>query len=281
MSSLTLLGTGTCQIEYERRASSVLLELDGTYVLFDCGHGVVQRLLDVGVQHNQVNHVVLSHFHPDHVSDLVPFLQAGAWSKRNPRTSDIHIYGPHGVQRVVDGLVDVFGRNSFQQPSYSVVVHELDEERFSIGSHAFDFVSLPPAGNHGLRFRSRGKRYAITGDSYFHAEEIAFLQILDARTYFDDLAHKFVPDDVALFHRGDVAIIKVYIGTTDRRSRNFDNGITRIDQHGVGHVVDPYLVSTIPAECFHHKLSLLSTLACRLSLNGGNFARLHQFFKSA
>ncbi|MBV9617033.1 MAG: hypothetical protein JO031_16380, partial [Ktedonobacteraceae bacterium] len=49
MSSLTLLGTGTCQIEYERRASSVLLELANTFVLFDCGHGVVQRLLEIGV----------------------------------------------------------------------------------------------------------------------------------------------------------------------------------------------------------------------------------------
>jgi hypothetical protein len=28
MNLLTLLGTGTCQIEYERRASSVLLTLD-------------------------------------------------------------------------------------------------------------------------------------------------------------------------------------------------------------------------------------------------------------
>ncbi len=179
MSSLTLLGTGTCQIEFERRASSVLLELGGTYVLFDCGHGVVQRLLEVGVQHNQVNHVVLSHFHPDHVSDLVPLLQAGAWSKRNPRTSDIHIYGPGGVRRVVDGLMNVFGPNSFQQPSYSVVVHELVEERFTIGSHYFDFINLPPAGNHGLRFKWHGKRYAITGDSYFHAEEIAFLKDVD------------------------------------------------------------------------------------------------------
>jgi ribonuclease BN (tRNA processing enzyme) len=179
MSSLTLLGTGTCQIEYERRASSVLLELGSTYILFDCGHGVVQRLLEVGVQHNQVNHIVLSHFHPDHVSDLVPFLQAGAWSRRDPRTTDIHIYGPHGVRRVVDGLMNVFNPGSFQQPSYSVVVHELGEERFTIGSHAFDFVSLPPAGNHGLRFRSHGRRYAITGDSHFHAEEIAFLKDAD------------------------------------------------------------------------------------------------------
>lgn len=41
MSLLTLLGTGTCQIEHERRASSVLLELDGLPILFDCRHGFV------------------------------------------------------------------------------------------------------------------------------------------------------------------------------------------------------------------------------------------------
>jgi ribonuclease BN (tRNA processing enzyme) len=179
MSSLTLLGTGTCQIEYERRASSVLLELAGTYVLFDCGHGVVQRLLEAGVQHNQIEHIVLSHFHPDHVSDLVPFLQAGAWSQRNPRTSDIHIYGPTGVKKIIHGLMTVFGAQSFQQPSYAVVVHEIVEESFTIGSQRFDFSSLPPAGNHGLRFTWQGKIYALTGDSYFHSEEIAFLTDVD------------------------------------------------------------------------------------------------------
>lgn len=179
MSSLTLLGTGTCQIEHERRASSVLLEMADTYVLFDCGHGVVQRLLEAGVQHNQIEHIVLSHFHPDHVSDLIPFLQAGAWSKRNPRSSDIHIYGPAGVKRVVNGLMDVFGINSFQQPSYAVVVHELVEEHFTIGAQRFDFSSLPPAGNHGLRFTWHCKSYALTGDSYFHSEEVAFLKEVD------------------------------------------------------------------------------------------------------
>ena len=91
MSCMTLLGTGTCEIEHQRRASSVLLELDGTYILFDCGHGVVQRLLEVGVQHNELEYIVLSHFHPDHVSDIIPFLQAGAYARWNPRTSDIHI----------------------------------------------------------------------------------------------------------------------------------------------------------------------------------------------
>ena len=179
VSSLTLLGTGTCQIEFERRASSVLLRLGNTYVLFDCGHGVVQRLLEAGVQHNEVEHIVLSHFHPDHVSDLVPFLQAGAWSRRNPRSTDVHIYGPAGVKRVVSGLMDIFKPTSFQQPSYSVVVHEVLDEQFSIGAQRFEFIDLPPAGNHGLRFAWHGRRYALTGDSYFHAEEIAFLKDVD------------------------------------------------------------------------------------------------------
>lgn len=182
MSRLTLLGTGTCQIEQERRASSVLLEFDHTHILFDCGHGVVQRLLDVGVPHHQVNHVVLSHFHPDHVSDLIPLLQAGAWSRRDPRISDLHIYGPVGVKKLLDGLFQLFGPDSLQQPTYKVVVHEIADRDFTIGplgSHCFEFLSLPPAGNHGLRFHWHGRCYALTGDSYFHAEEIAFLDKVD------------------------------------------------------------------------------------------------------
>src|SRR5947209_16577866 len=179
MSTITLLGTGTCQIEMERRASSVLVELEGLRVLFDCGHGIVQRLLEAGVQHNEVEHIVLSHFHPDHVSDIVPFLQAGAWSKRNPRATDVHIYGPEGVREVISGLLQVFGEKGLKQPSYEIVVHEVMEEQFTIGGYVFDFVSLPPAGNHGLRFEWHGRWYAVTGDSYFHEDEVAFLKDVD------------------------------------------------------------------------------------------------------
>jgi ribonuclease BN (tRNA processing enzyme) len=179
MSNLTLLGTGTCQIEFERRASSVLLELDSVYILFDCGHGTLQRLLEAGVHHNQVDHLVLSHFHPDHVSDLIPLLHAGAWSRQNPRASDIHIYGPPGVRSLRDGFVSIFGIMAFQQSSYSLVVHEVTEGYFGIGFQRFEFLSLPPANNHGLRFTYNGKTYAFTGDSNFHAQEVEFLKGVD------------------------------------------------------------------------------------------------------
>lgn len=179
MGYITLLGTGTCEIELERRASSVLIELDTTPILFDCGHGILQRLLECGVHPNDLQYIIVSHFHPDHVSDLIPLLHAGAWSRRHPRTTDLHIYGPPGIQNIIDGIAHVFGPEAFQQHSSSLLIHEVTDEHIQIGEHHFDFVSLPPAGNHGLRFACKGKLYAITGDSYFHEEEIAFLQHVD------------------------------------------------------------------------------------------------------
>jgi ribonuclease BN (tRNA processing enzyme) len=73
----------------------------------------------------------------------------------------------------------VFGTAALQRPTYEVIVHEVSLGSCEIAEQRFDFLSLPPAGNHGLRFAWRGKRYAITGDSYFHAEEIAFLRDVD------------------------------------------------------------------------------------------------------
>lgn len=179
MSKLTLLGTGTCQIEQERRASSVLLELDDLPILFDCGHGVVQRLFEAGVGHDQLEHVVLSHFHPDHVSDLIPLLQAGAWSRRDPRSTDLHIYGPPGVRQLIAGLLSLLGEGVLVQPHYQLVVHELAEGSFQIGPYTFESYSLPPAGNQGLRFTWNTQQYALTGDSYFHEQEVRFLSGVD------------------------------------------------------------------------------------------------------
>jgi len=163
----------------ERRASSVLIELDDTKILFDCGHGVLQRLLEIRVHPNNINHIILSHFHPDHVSDLIPFLHTGAKANHDPRTTDLHIYGPVGVSSFIDKVEKLFQPDTFRLPSYDIIVHEISEEDFRIGPYSFEFISLPPYENHGLRFTWNGRSFAITGDSYFHDQEIFFLRNVD------------------------------------------------------------------------------------------------------
>ena len=149
--------------------------IDASQLLSDT-HRMVAEIIPM---RKNLTHIYVSHFHPDHVSDIIPFLQAGAWSQRDPRTTDIHIYGPPGLQKIIDGLLQLFGPRALQQPSYNIVVHEITRQRFEIGAHRFDFISLPPAGNHGLRFTWNKQCYAITGDSHFHIAEIDFLRDVD------------------------------------------------------------------------------------------------------
>ncbi len=176
MARLVLLGTGTCQLEDGRAASSALLELDGLRLVFDCGRGVAARLAELGYRQDQLRHVMVSHFHADHVSDLIPLMQAGSWSHTDPRGADLHIWGPPGLGRLVEGWLDLFGASSLVNPDrFGVELHEIEAGEITIDGRRLEFASLPPAGNHGLGFTVDGRRYALTGDSGFHQAQVDFL----------------------------------------------------------------------------------------------------------
>lgn len=176
---MVLLGTGTCQLQLQRMASAVLVELGDSRLVFDFGRGIAHRLVELGLRQDDVEHIVLSHFHPDHFSDLIPYLHAAAWSRTDPRQRDLHIYGPPGLDRLLEGLLDLIGRDALGQPTWRLHLHETESTTLSIGGHGFDYASLPPAGNHGLKLRHRGLEVALTGDSSFHEQEVTFLQGVD------------------------------------------------------------------------------------------------------
>lgn len=176
---LIILGTGTCQIQGSTAASSVLLELGDTRLVYDFGRGITQRLGELGLKQDDLRDIVISHFHPDHVSDLIPFLHAASWSKIDPRKAELNIYGPSGIQSFFERLADLFKPDELVRSTYKVSVHEITEDRFATGEQVFDFVELPPANNHGLKFIFNNKTYALTGDSHFHLQEINFLKLVD------------------------------------------------------------------------------------------------------
>ena len=178
-SRLVLLGTGTCQLVEGRRASSVLLELDGLRLVYDLGRGIADRLAAIGLRQDDVRHIVFSHYHPDHISDLVPYLHAAAWSQIDARSEDLNLYGPPGLERQVEGVLELFGRHALVGESWQLHVREIDQQHLEIEGRRFDFMDLPPAGNRGLRFEIGGRRVALTGDSNFHSQEVDFLQGTD------------------------------------------------------------------------------------------------------
>ena len=177
---LVLLGTGTCQLEPGRAATAALLELGDLRLVYDFGRGVATRLVGLGLRQDDVRHVVLSHFHPDHLADLIPDLQAAAWARIDPRHEDLHIWGPKGLEVQLMRLLALFEVDNLVRPEhYRVILHEERGESLEIEGHRFVYADLPPAGNHGLGFEAGERRYALTGDSCYHDEEVAFLQGVD------------------------------------------------------------------------------------------------------
>ena len=177
---IVLLGTGTCLLQRRRMASSVLVEAGGLRLIYDFGRGIAGRTVEIGLAQDDVEHVVLSHFHPDHLSDLVSYLQAACWSQIDPRSRDLHVYGPIGLEVQMMRLLGLFGPEILVRREYfRVHLHEIRGDDLTIGDQAFDFVDLPPADNRGLRFSHGGLTYALTGDSDFHAQEIEFLRGAD------------------------------------------------------------------------------------------------------
>jgi len=101
---LVILGSGSCIPVRTRRQASVLVRRGDDHVLLDCGNGAVIGMTEAGASPYHLDHIVLSHLHPDHTSDLVTFLAAMNFEPRAPRTAPLHLYGHPGLGAFLDRL---------------------------------------------------------------------------------------------------------------------------------------------------------------------------------
>jgi len=105
----TILGSGTCVPSLKRSACAVLLEVETAKLLFDFGPGTMHRLLSAGVEIFDIDFIFLSHFHPDHTAELVPFIFATKYPDSERRKSPVTIFAGKGFHTFFKGLQDVYG----------------------------------------------------------------------------------------------------------------------------------------------------------------------------
>jgi len=72
----------------------------GPVTLFDCGPGTLRALAEADLALGDVQRVVISHFHTDHVLDLF----AMGFARRNPsfEAGELELVGPAGLQEFVE-----------------------------------------------------------------------------------------------------------------------------------------------------------------------------------
>lgn len=91
---VTVLGSASGMAVPHRNPSSYLVESDHRLYLIDTGDGVAQQLVRLGIDHNRINSVFISHTHPDHAAGLFMLLQL---MHLTGRKTPLHIYLPQGV----------------------------------------------------------------------------------------------------------------------------------------------------------------------------------------
>jgi ribonuclease Z len=104
MLDVALVGTGGMLPLPGRWLASVLVRYRRHLVLFDCGEGTQISLRILGWGIKDIDLILISHVHGDHVSGLPGLLLSQG---NSGRTDPLDIVGPSGLVRVLQGLLVV------------------------------------------------------------------------------------------------------------------------------------------------------------------------------
>jgi ribonuclease BN (tRNA processing enzyme) len=126
--TLTCIGTGTAVPEPDRVCSGYLLEVDGLRILLDCGGGVVHSMARLGIRWQEITHLLLTHFHNDHIGDVPLLFFAWKHGMRPSRSRPLHVIGPQGTRRLVARMADVFGGH-LDEPGFEIHWDEVEGRR--------------------------------------------------------------------------------------------------------------------------------------------------------
>lgn len=106
---VTIVGSGTLLPDDRHRSPGHLIEWSGGKLLLDCGSGVLHGLARDGLDWRAIGHVVLSHYHTDHIGDLAPLFWAWAHGVPPTEVRSRTILGPPGLRSVLAGLAAAHG----------------------------------------------------------------------------------------------------------------------------------------------------------------------------
>ena len=173
---LHLLGTGCPAVDTKRYGPAALVHADnGSRILVDCGSGVSQRLLSAGTSGAEIDLLLLTHLHSDHVVDIFQ-LVISSWHQG--RSHGHQIVGPAGTQEFVGNLLEVWrpeleGRVMHERrPSVEGLDVEITEIGHGAGMDiggfsidAFEVDHRPMAPAFGYSFRENDQHLVISGDT--------------------------------------------------------------------------------------------------------------------
>jgi ribonuclease BN (tRNA processing enzyme) len=140
--------------------------------LIDSGSGTLRRMLKVGVTYQDLDLLLYTHIHPDHVADLVPILFACKYAD-SPRWKNLHCIGGPGFKHYFYKLKEIYG-SWIESQSDRLTLQEVTSR--PIPFQDLQILAKPMAhipGSVGFRIELKdGKKIAISGDTDYCKEVV-------------------------------------------------------------------------------------------------------------
>ena len=188
MIDVCLLGTGGMMPLPDRALTSLYVRCNGRAVLIDCGEGTQVAIRRASLRFKPIETILITHFHADHISGLPGLLLTLG---NEGRTEPLHMYGPMGLERVVNCLRIIVGELPFE-----IVFHELktgEEVNFSccgLEGVAFPLDHGMPCFGYRLELKRAGRFDPV------RAQERGVPVVLWSRLQKGETLEGYTPEDV-------------------------------------------------------------------------------------
>jgi len=177
---ITILGSGTSVPSTKRSSPSIFVNIENENILLDTGPGSIRQLNKTNTSLNQIDTIIYSHFHIDHISDMLPFIFSSKYNPEDPRTTDLKIIGPIGLKKLHNDLLKAYGSQIIPD-RFKIDWIEITESCYTFNNYQINTCKVLHSDNSiAVKITdSTGKAIVYSGDTDYCPEIIELAKNCD------------------------------------------------------------------------------------------------------